>query len=50
MGRADPGRVPLAEFTLVASDASDLDLAVYRLTSPSDQRYDQRWESTADRW
>lgn len=43
-----PAGVPLAEFTLAASDASVLDLAVYRLTSPSDQRYDQRWESTAD--
>ncbi len=40
-----PGRSPLAQFTLQASDDSDLDLAVYRVASPTDLRYDARWVS-----
>ena len=38
-------RSPLAQFTLQASDDSDLDLAVYRVASPTDLRYDARWVS-----
>ncbi|MET0780416.1 MAG: S8 family serine peptidase [Microbacterium sp.] len=40
-----PTGSPLAEFTLDASDDSDLDLAVYRVASATDQRYFERWVS-----
>jgi hypothetical protein len=44
-----PAGSPLAEFALVASDGSDLDLAVYRLTGSDEQTYDESWRSTAAR-
>ncbi|WP_175525159.1 S8 family serine peptidase [Microbacterium sp. cf046] len=42
-----PTGAPLAQFTLEASDESDLDLSVYRVASPSDFRYYERWMPTA---
>jgi hypothetical protein len=41
-----PARSPLAEFALVASDGSDLDLAVYRLTGSEGETFDESWSST----
>ena len=41
-----PAGSPIAEFALVASDDSDLDLAVYRLTGSDEQTFDESWRST----
>ena len=41
-----PGGSPLAEFALSASDDSDLGLAVYRLASPDDDTFVERWGPT----
>ncbi len=38
-----PSASPLAQFTLQASDDSDLDLYVYRVAGPTDSTYDARW-------
>ncbi len=38
-----PTGARLAQFTLAASDTSDLDLTVYRVANASDFRYDERW-------
>ena len=40
-----PSGSRLAQFTLQASDDSDLDLVVYRVASPTDMRYEARWVS-----
>ena len=41
-----PAGSPIAEFALVASNDSDLDLAVYRLTGADEQTFDESWRST----
>ncbi len=42
-----PADSPLARFTLDGSDEGDLDLAVYRVASPTDLRYYERWLSAS---
>lgn len=42
-----PAGSPLARFTLDGSDEGDLDLAVYRVASPTDLRYYERWLSAS---